>query len=50
MGTRTKRFASGVVTSYGAILVNIFYTLFSVRLALDYLGKEQFRLLAHGIA
>jgi O-antigen/teichoic acid export membrane protein len=46
MGTRTKRFASGVVTSYGAILVNIFYTLFSVRLALHYLGKEQFGLWA----
>ena len=46
MGTRTKRFASGVVTSYGAILVNVFYTLFSVRMALDYLGKEQFGLWA----
>lgn len=46
MGTRTKRFASGVVTSYGAILVNIFYTLFSVRLALHCLGKEQFGLWA----
>jgi O-antigen/teichoic acid export membrane protein len=46
MGTRSKRFASGVVTSYGAILVNVFYTLFSVRLALHYLGKEQFGLWA----
>jgi O-antigen/teichoic acid export membrane protein len=46
MATRSKRFASGVVTSYGAILVNIFYTLFSVRLALHYLGKEQFGLWA----
>ena len=46
MGTRSKRFASGVVTSYGAILVNIFYTLLSVRLALHYLGKEQFGLWA----
>ncbi len=46
MGTRSKRFASGVVTSYGAILVNVFYTLFSVRMALHYLGKEQFGLWA----
>jgi hypothetical protein len=46
MGTRSKRFASGVVTSYGAILVNIFYTILSVRLALHYLGKEQFGLWA----
>jgi O-antigen/teichoic acid export membrane protein len=46
MGTRSRRFASGVVTSYGAILVNIFYTLLSVRLALHYLGKEQFGLWA----
>lgn len=46
MSTRSKRFASGVVTSYGAILVNVLYTLFSVRLALHYLGKEQFGLWA----
>jgi len=29
-----------------AILVNVFYTLFSVRMALDYVGKEQFGLWA----
>jgi O-antigen/teichoic acid export membrane protein len=46
MGTRSRRFASGFVTSYGAILVNIFYTILSVRLALHYLGKEQFGLWA----
>lgn len=46
MGIRSRRFASGVVTSYGAILVNVFYTIFSVRLALHYLGKEQFGLWA----
>ncbi|MFZ4388410.1 MAG: hypothetical protein ACOYOI_09690 [Chthoniobacterales bacterium] len=46
MATRSKRFASGVVTSYGAILVNVFYTLLSIRLALHYLGKEQFGLWA----
>jgi O-antigen/teichoic acid export membrane protein len=46
MGTRSRRIASGVVTSYGAILVNIFYTILSVRLALHYLGKEQFGLWA----
>jgi O-antigen/teichoic acid export membrane protein len=46
MGTRSKRFTSGVVTSYVAILVNVFYTIFSVRLALNYLGKEQFGLWA----
>jgi hypothetical protein len=46
MGTRCRRFASGVVTSYVAILVNIFYTLLSVRLALHCLGKEQFGLSA----
>ena len=46
MGTRSRRFASGVITSYVAILVNVFYTIFSVRLALHYLGKEQFGLWA----
>jgi O-antigen/teichoic acid export membrane protein len=46
MATRSKRFASGVVTCYGAIFVNVFYTLLSVRLALHYLGKEQFGLWA----
>jgi O-antigen/teichoic acid export membrane protein len=46
MGTRSRRFTSGVVTSYVAILVNIFYTLLSVRLALHCLGKEQFGLWA----
>jgi len=46
MGTRSNRFASGVVTSYGAILINVFYTILSVRLALHYLGKEQFGLWA----
>jgi len=46
MVTRSKRFASGVITAYGAILVNVFYTLLSVRLALHYLGKEQFGLWA----
>jgi len=46
MGTRSKRFASGVVSSYGAILINVFYTILSVRLALHYLGKEQFGLWA----
>ena len=46
MGSRSNRFTLGVVTSYGAIVVNIFYTLLSVRLALHYLGKEQFGLWA----
>ena len=46
MGIRSNRFASGVVTSYGAILINVFYTILSVRLALHYLGKEQFGLWA----
>ena len=46
MVNRTRRFASGVTSAYVAILVNIFYTFFSVRLALHYLGKEQFGLWA----
>jgi O-antigen/teichoic acid export membrane protein len=46
MTTRSKRVALGVLTSYGAILINIIYTIFSVRLALHYLGKEQFGLWA----
>jgi O-antigen/teichoic acid export membrane protein len=46
MVTRSKRFATGVVTSYGTILINVFYTVFSVRLALHYLGKEEFGLWA----
>jgi O-antigen/teichoic acid export membrane protein len=46
MATRSKRFAYGVFTAYGVILVNVLYTLFSVRLALHYLGKEQFGLWA----
>ena len=46
MATRSKRFAYGVFTAYGVIIVNVFYTLFSVRLALHYLGKEQFGLWA----
>ena len=46
MTSRIKRFTHGLVSGYGAIVVNILYTIFSVRLALHYLGKEQFGLWA----
>ena len=40
----SRLFITGIGASYVVILVNIFYTIFSVRLALHYLGKEQFGL------
>ena len=46
MATRTRRFALGMITGYAAILINILYTIFSVRIALHYLGKQQFGLWA----
>lgn len=46
MSTRSTRFTSGLLTGYAAIGVNILYTLLSVRLALCYLGKEEFGLWA----
>jgi O-antigen/teichoic acid export membrane protein len=46
MTSRIKRFTHGLISGYGAIVVNILYTIFSVRLALHYLGKEQFGLWA----
>ena len=46
MTSRLKRFTHGLVSGYAAIVVNILYTIFSVRLALHYLGKEQFGLWA----
>ena len=44
ISTRTGRFASGFLTGQAAILVNILYTVISVRLALAYLGKDQYGL------
>jgi O-antigen/teichoic acid export membrane protein len=46
MASRTKRFAHGLISGYGAIVFNVLYTILSVRLALYYLGKEQFGLWA----
>jgi O-antigen/teichoic acid export membrane protein len=44
--SRSKRFFTGLLTSYAAIGVNILYTLASVPLALHYLDKEEFGLWA----
>lgn len=44
--SRSQSFINGMGTGYIAIIVNIIFTLFSVRLALIYLGKEQFGLWA----
>lgn len=44
--TRSKRFLSGLATSYAAIGVNMIHTLASVPLALHYLTKEEFGLWA----
>ena len=46
MTTRSKRFVTGLLSSYAAIGVNILYTLASVPLALHYLDKEEFGLWA----
>lgn len=46
MVTRSARFTSGLITGYAAIGFNILYTLLSVRLALHYLGKQEFGLWA----
>ena len=46
MSNRTARFTAGIVTGYAAVIVNILYTLLSVRLALHYLGKTEFGLWA----
>jgi O-antigen/teichoic acid export membrane protein len=44
--SRSKRFVTGLLSSYAAIGVNILYTIASVPLALRYLDKEQFGLWA----
>lgn len=44
--TRSKRFVTGLVSSYAAIGINILYTLASVPLAFHYLDKAQFGLWA----
>jgi len=44
--TRSKRFVTGLLTSYVAIGVNILYTIASVPLALHYLNKAEFGLWA----
>lgn len=44
--SRSKRFITGLISSYAAIGVNIIYTLASVPLALHYLDKEEFGLWA----
>lgn len=44
--SRSKRFVTGLLSSYAAIGVNILYTLASVPLALHYLNKEEFGLWA----
>jgi len=43
---RSRRFIKGIGIGYFAIIINIIYTLLSVRLALHFLGKEQFGLWA----
>jgi O-antigen/teichoic acid export membrane protein len=40
--TRSKRFVTGLLSSYAAIGVNILYTIASIPLAFHYLDKEQF--------
>ena len=44
--SRSKRFLTGLLSSYVALGINIFYTIASVPLALHYLDKEQFGLWA----
>ena len=44
--SRSKRFVTGLLSSYAAIGVNILYTIASVPLALHYLDKEEFGLWA----
>lgn len=46
MPTRSKRFTHSLVTGYGAIAVNILFSLVSIPLALSYLSKEEFGLWA----
>ena len=41
---RAGRFVAGFITGYAMIAVSILYAFFSVRLALQYLGKEEFGL------
>lgn len=42
--TRTRLFLRGVISGYASIFVNILFSLFSIPLALHYLGKEDFGL------
>ena len=49
MPNRSKRFTHSLVTGYGAIAVNIVFTLVSIPLALSYLSKEEFGLWALAI-
>jgi O-antigen/teichoic acid export membrane protein len=44
--SRSKRFVTGLLSSYAALGVNILYTIASIPLALHYLNKEQFGLWA----
>lgn len=46
MPNRSKRFTQSLLTGYGAIGVNILFSLASVPLALSYLSKEEFGLWA----
>jgi O-antigen/teichoic acid export membrane protein len=46
MPTRSKRFTQSLITGYGAIAVNIVFSLVSIPLALSYLSKEEFGLWA----
>jgi O-antigen/teichoic acid export membrane protein len=49
MPNRSKRFTHSLVTGYGAIAVNIVFSLVSIPLALSYLSKEEFGLWALAI-
>jgi hypothetical protein len=44
VSSKVLRIASGMIAGYGAVAVAILYTFFSVRVALHYLGKEEFGL------
>lgn len=44
--SRSKRFVTGLLSSYAALGINILYTIASIPLALHYLDKEQFGLWA----
>ncbi len=46
MPTRSKRFTHSLITGYGAIAVNLVFTLVSIPLALSYLSNEEFGLWA----